>query len=58
MSRLISLLGALTLVTVSHASVIWQEGPEPMPTPPVRTHALQIVNEGPEPMPTPPLHVQ
>jgi hypothetical protein len=53
-----SLLGSLTLLAISHASVIWQEGPEPMPVPPVRTHELQIAYEGPEPMPVPPLHVR
>jgi hypothetical protein len=58
MSRWISLLGALTLLAVSHASVIWQEGPDPMPMPPVRAHALHMANEGPDPMPMPPLRVQ
>jgi hypothetical protein len=59
MSRWICyLVATLTLLTVSQASVIWQEGPEPMPVPPIRVHALQFANEGPEPMPVPPLHVR
>jgi len=59
MSRWIcSLLGSLTLLAVSQASVIRQEGPEPMPVPPVRSHTVPIANEGPEPMPVPPLHVR
>jgi hypothetical protein len=49
-----SLLGTFTLLAVSQASVIWQDGPEPMPVPPFRTHILQIANDGPEPMPVPP----
>lgn len=35
MSRWISLLGTLTFLNVSRASVIWQDGPEPLPVPPV-----------------------
>jgi len=59
MSRWIcSLLGILTLLTLSHASVVWQEGPEPMPVPPIRAHVLHFANEGPEPMPVPPMHVR
>jgi hypothetical protein len=55
--RICSLLGSLTLIVVSYASVRWQEGPEPMPVPPIGTHSLQIANEGPDPMPVPPLSV-
>lgn len=62
MSRRVgSLLGTLTLLTllaISRASVIWQDGPEPMPVPPFRTHVVRIANDGPEPMPVPPLHVR
>jgi hypothetical protein len=59
MSRSIQYLFAVSVfLAFSHAAGLWQEGPEPMPVPPVRTHLVQIANEGPEPMPVPPLHVQ
>jgi hypothetical protein len=59
MSRSIQyLLGAFAFLAFSHVAGLWQEGPEPMPVPPVRTHLVQIGNEGPEPMPVPPLHSQ
>ena len=60
MTRFIcSLLGTLTLLAVSHAATIWQEGPQPMPVPPVQAQSTApILNEGPQPMPVPPLRVQ